>query len=105
MGVLRRYGGPDKAFNAFDKNKNGELSCSEFKQMYKELKLESRDDPGLIFNFLDASHGGVVAPGEFAMLTRFQKHTEVLEAREALDHAIIDLKRFARSGANGTRST
>lgn len=94
--VLRRYGGPDKAFNAFDKNKNGELSCAEFKQMHKELKLESKDDPGLIFNFLDASHGGVVAPGEFAMLTRFQRHTEVLEAREALDHAIIDLKRFAR---------
>ena len=79
-GVESMYTIPDdyipeikEAFNFFDKDKDGKISCKEFKNMLVRLSKEYQDkDVDELFKVLDLDLDGYIKIDEFIELWKFQ---------------------------------
>ena len=61
------------AFNFFDKDKDGKISCKEFKSMLVKLSKEYQDkDVDELFKVLDLDLDGYIKIDEFIELWKFQ---------------------------------
>ena len=63
----------EEAFNFFDKDKDGKISCKEFKQMLVRLSGEYKDqDVDELFKIVDLDLDGYITINDFINNWKFQ---------------------------------
>ena len=63
----------EEAFNFFDKDKDGKISCQEFKQMLVRLSGEYKDqDVDELFKIVDLDLDGYITINDFINNWKFQ---------------------------------